>query len=168
MNFKVYLFFLNFSLISYISPNDKFLIVDYTKCETAPINKCMPRIQCLLGLSFRSYQNLRQRLIYYFFLYFLHIFFNMHMAILWVWGFHVWYYLYTFDQQTRFLGTLGGASHQEAVTRICKRIFTDHFAACLNWKGRGNKTGISSLLLSKVICSKYWYLPWNNEIQENS
>ncbi|XP_063970081.1 uncharacterized protein LOC129280409 [Lytechinus pictus] len=52
---------------------------------------------------------------------------------------------------TVFLGTLVGATHRDMVMRILKTTFTDQFAAQLNWKGKGNKLGIGSLMLAKVI-----------------
>lgn len=37
------------------------------------------------------------------------------------------------------------------VIRILKTSFSDKLAAQLNWKGKGNKLGIASHMLAKVI-----------------
>ena len=59
-----------------------------------------------------------------------------------------------FHLQTVFLGTLGGATHRDMVLMILKTSFSEQLAAQLNWKGKGNKLGIASHMLSKIISSK--------------
>ena len=57
--------------------------------------------------------------------------------------------------QTRYLGAIGGKDVAETTRRIMRNIMTNGVAARMNFAGRGRKTGISSMIILKVIVGNY-------------